>query len=308
MLAPSGLRTALPAHIPRGVHCSREGLLGLRRFGAAMRRILALENEPREARAPAIRGQGMEYAESRPYSPGDDVRRIDWRVTARTGRAHTKLFRLERCNDVYCIVDQRASMCFGTRSAYKSVVAAEVAVLAGWAAAAGGDHFGALIAGSGTGIRSGAAEGAVAALCSALAVERASANEAPLDLLAARAAHEAAAGARFVVVSDFADHGTLARIAKLLHARGALTLVWVVDPIDEQLPGPGRYPLTDGRDHLMLDTAEQNVRTAHARDLAARREQLHRCAALRGTRCLVVRTGADVFAALQQPLGSRMPG
>jgi uncharacterized protein (DUF58 family) len=206
---------------------------------------------------------------------------------------------------VCCIVDQRASMRFGTRSAYKSVVAAELAVLSGWAAAAGGDRFGALVVGPDTSVRSGAAEGAVAALCSALAEERESAQEAPLDVIAARAAEEAAVGARFIVVSDFADHQTLARVANLLHARGTLTLVWVLDPFDEQLPRPGHYPLTDGREHLALDTGSPSVRAAHARDFAARREQLHRCAALRGTRCLAVRTGADVFAALERPFASR---
>lgn len=311
MRATDGFRAAPPTHVPRGMRASREELLGLRRFGAAMRRILGLDADPHEARsAVAARTQGMEYAESRPYSPGDDVRRIDWRVTARTGRAHTKLFRLERCNDLYCVVDQRAPMRFGTRAAFKSVVAAQIAVLAGWAAAAGGDRFGALIAGASASIRTGAAEGAVAALCAALARrepgESASADEAPLDVLAARAAEEAAAGARFMVVSDFADReAVLSRAAALLRARGALILVWVLDPIEEQLPLPGRYPLTDGREHLVLDTAAAGVRAAHARDFAERRERLRRCATLRGTRCLVVRTGADLFAALARPFGPR---
>jgi uncharacterized protein (DUF58 family) len=284
-----------------------DGLLDLRRYGAAMRKALALDEEPSEGRrTPAARGQGMDYAESRLYSPGDDVRRIDWRVTARTGRAHTKIFRFERGNDLYCLVDQRSSMRFGTRAAFKSVVAAEIGALAGWAAAAGGNWFGALVAGARDArIPAGAAESAAAALCAALAQgedgEEAPAVETPLDALAARAAEEAPAGARFVVASDFADpDAALTRAANILRARGTLILVWVIDPLEERLPPAGRYPLTDGREHLVLDTAPAGVRAAHARDLAARRERLARCAAQPGTRCHAVRTGEELFSALDR--------
>jgi uncharacterized protein (DUF58 family) len=269
-----------------------------------MRRLLALEPEPREERrASAARSQGMDYAESRPYSPGDDVRRIDWRVTARTGRPYTKLFRLERGNDVYCLVDQRAPMRFGTRAAFKSVVAAELAALAGWAAAAGGDRFGARIDGArGPAIPLGAAEGSVRALCAALA-DAVPGEEAPLDALAALAALEAPRGTRFLVISDFVDpEPVLERAARSLRARGELLLAWVLDPMEERLPPPARYPLTDGREHLLLDTASAGVRAAHARDLAARRRRLAHLAAQPGTRAHALRAGEDVFAALARAL------
>jgi uncharacterized protein (DUF58 family) len=299
------VQAPLPRRVPRGVRTSRNDLLGLRHYGNAMRRILALDDERSEARsALAARSQGMEYTESRPYSPGDDVRRIDWRVTARTGRPHTKLFRLEQCNDLYCVVDQRPRMRFGTRCAFKSVAAAEIGALTGWAAAAGGDRFGALVAGvRNASIRTGAAEGAAMALCAALANDNEGneAEETPLDSLAAQAADQAPAGARLVVVSDFADaEPVFERAAKLLRSRGSLTLVWVFDPIEEQLPHPGRYPLTDGRQHLLLDTATPAVREAHGRDFAERRKRLQRWAALPGTRCHSVRTGAELFAALER--------
>ena len=303
------MRAPLPRRVPRGIRSSRDELLGLRRYGNAMRRILALDDDPREARsAVAARSPGMEYTESRPYTPGDDVRRIDWRVTARTGRAHTKLFRLEHCNDVYCLVDQRARMRFGTRSAFKSVAAAEIAALAGWAAAAGSDRFGALVAGTRQiSIRTGAAQPAAMSLCAALATADVAGEvrNTPLDALAARAAEEAGAGTRFIVVSDFADaEAVVERAAKLLRGRGTLTLVWVFDPIEERLPIPGRYPLTDGREDVVLDTAMPAVRDAHARDFAERRRRLQRCAALPGTRCHAVRTGAELFTALERAFDS----
>jgi len=287
----------LPRHVPRGVRPALDELLALRRHGAAMRRLLALDAERREGtRLRAFRNQGMDYAESRPYSAGDDVRRIDWRVTARTGRAHTKIFRPERGGDVVCLVDQRAPMRFGTRAAFKSVVAAHVAALAGWAAAAGGERFGAHIAGArARHVPLGAAEGAAAALCAALAAQQPGEEE-PLERLAARAAAEGPIGTRFVLVSDFAESGeALERAAQSLRVRGELVIVCVRDPLELRLPPPARYPLTDGREQLVLDTASAGVRAAHARALEAHRARLQRLAAHPGTRCLALCAGEDLF-------------
>lgn len=278
-----------------------------------MRKALALDEPPRPGgRARAARSQGMEYAESRPYSPGDDVRRFDWRVTARTGRAHTKVFRQEHGNDLYCLVDQRRSMHFGTRSAFKSVVAAELAALAGWAAAAGGERFGATLAcARDATVPMGSAESSVAALCAAMATQSdagAPDSDTSLDALATRALREVADGTRFLVVSDFADDElSFHRAIKLLRAHGSLILLWTIDPVEERLPPAGRYPLTDGRAHVLLDTSPVAVRAAHARDFAERRERLARLAREPGTRCLMVRTGEDLFAALARPFQRARP-
>lgn len=297
------MRTGAPRHVPRGVRPALEELVGLRRYAGEMRRLLALDAERRAGpRLSAARSQGMDYAESRPYSPGDDARRIDWKITARSGRAHTKLFELERGRDLYAIVDQRSPMRFGTRSAFKSVVAAEVAALAAWAAAEGGNRFGALLAGAAGGaIRSGPAEGAAPALCEALAAQAAG-EDAPLDALAARAAAESPLGTRFVVISDCADpESTLERAMSALRARGEVLLVWVPDPLEERLPPPARYPLTDGREHLVLDAGSAPVRAAHAREASARRARLARFAAQPGTRVRAVRPGEELFTALERP-------
>ena len=81
-----------------------------------------------------FKGRGMEFDETRLYTPGDDVRHLDWRVTARTGKAHTKLFREERERPVFLSVDYRASMFFATRGMYKSALAARLAALIAWSA------------------------------------------------------------------------------------------------------------------------------------------------------------------------------
>ena len=93
-----------------------------------------------------FRGRGMEFEEHRIYEPGDDVRAIDWRVTARTGQAHIKRFREERERPVYLVMDMAPSMFFATRGVFKSVLAAEALGLLGWAAVANRDRVGGFIA------------------------------------------------------------------------------------------------------------------------------------------------------------------
>ena len=88
-----------------------------------------------------VRGRGMDYAESRAYAAGDDVRHIDWRVTARSGELHTKLFAPERERTSAVVVDTAAAMGFGTRACYKTVAAARLAALFVWAAVAQGDRI-----------------------------------------------------------------------------------------------------------------------------------------------------------------------
>ena len=94
------------------------------------------------------RGRGLEFQEVRPYVNADDPRTIDWRVTARRGRPHTKLFREERERPVWLLVDLSPAMFFGTRKQLKSALALRAAALLAWTAAAGGDRVGAAIIGS----------------------------------------------------------------------------------------------------------------------------------------------------------------
>lgn len=91
-----------------------------------------------------MRGRGMEYAESREYVAGDDARHIDWRLTARTGRAHTKLYQAERERLTLLVADTAPTMYFGTRVRFKSVQAARAGAVAAWAAARDGDRIAAL--------------------------------------------------------------------------------------------------------------------------------------------------------------------
>lgn len=91
-----------------------------------------------------LRGRGMEYAESRGYALGDDARHIDWRLTARSGKPHTKLFQAERERLTLVVADTAPALYFGTRVRFKSVQAARAGAVAAWAAVRDGDRVAAL--------------------------------------------------------------------------------------------------------------------------------------------------------------------
>ncbi len=117
----------------------------------ALRRAVLGRRPPRrgrygmsgQAQSP-MRGRGMEYAESREYANGDDARHIDWRLTARTGRPHTKLFQAERERLTLIVADTAPMLYFGTRTRFKSVQAARAGAIAAWAAVRDGDRIGVL--------------------------------------------------------------------------------------------------------------------------------------------------------------------
>ena len=133
-----------------GVTVEVEDLIKLRSqiSGLSLKRIRHRTTRNSGTRQTRIRGRGMEYEESRAYVPGDDVRTMDWRVMARTGEAHTKIFTEEKERTVVLLVDLSSSMFFGTRYAMKSWAAAQVTAHLGWLAINAGDRLGGLVASS----------------------------------------------------------------------------------------------------------------------------------------------------------------
>jgi uncharacterized protein (DUF58 family) len=95
-----------------------------------------------------FRGTGLDFEEVREYREGDDIRNMDWLVTARTGRPHLKVFREERQRSVILCVDTGPHMSFGTRGTFKSIQAARTAALIGWAASKQHDRVGGVLFGN----------------------------------------------------------------------------------------------------------------------------------------------------------------
>ena len=92
-----------------------------------------------------LRGRGVDFDQVRAYQAGDDVRTIDWRVTARTQEPHTKLFHEERERPVFVVIEQSSRLFFGSALCLKSVLAAQAAALFGWAALNHNDRIGGLV-------------------------------------------------------------------------------------------------------------------------------------------------------------------
>ena len=143
-MARDGAHSTGPAAGSDGVRPSLPELVALRgAVGGRRNARLGRHGISGHALSP-LRGRGMEYAESRDYVAGDDARHIDWRLTARTGRAHTKLFQAERERLTMIVADTSPSLYFGTRVRFKSVQAARAGAVAAWAAMRDGDRIAAL--------------------------------------------------------------------------------------------------------------------------------------------------------------------
>jgi uncharacterized protein (DUF58 family) len=242
-----------------------------------------------------FRGRGMEYDESRVYMPGDDPRNMDWRVTARAAQPHVKLFREERERPVWLLVDNGPGMRFGTRVAFKSVIAAQAAALLAWAAADKGDRVGGLVFDETRYVerRPAARTRGLLPLLNALAefsadrpaqasprdaegpstaIREAQSVPSGLDSLSAaagRLTHLVRPGSLVFLISDFAgcgetDSAWLARLA----ARSEVVFVQVYDALEEVPPTAGRYPVTDGASQATLDTGSAALRAAWTRRFA----------------------------------------
>ena len=135
---------------PHGAYTQLDDLIRLRYDARKLRESSAVR--PRSdnvgSRQSRQRARGIDFEEVRLYQQGDDVRTIDWRVTARTSTPHTKIFRAERDKPVFVFVDQRQHMFFGSRGCCKSVQAAYLAALLAWGAYHRGDQIGGCVLGN----------------------------------------------------------------------------------------------------------------------------------------------------------------
>lgn len=206
------------------------------------------------------KGRGMEFDEVRMYQPGDDIRSIDWRVTARTGKTHTKLFREERERPVFISVDYRASMQFATRGVFKSVQAAKLAGLLAWVAERHGDRIGGQIFTDSACQELKPQNGRQAVLHFFNALVKAETKQAAISLeqVVRRLSHHVKPGSLIYIISDFRGinqsvENDLAKLAR--HCE--LVMILVYDPLESHLPAKGRYRFTDNATDIVVDTGDK---------------------------------------------------
>ncbi len=210
-----------------------------------------------------FRGRGMDYQESRIYQPGDDIRNMDWRVTARAGKPHTKLYQEERERPVVLLVDFSPSMFFGSVKALKSVVATQVAALLGWATAKKGDRVGALLVnGEHKEIPPKMGKRGALNLIRELVIfsnpEKGLASRVDshhLNEELQRLRRIARPGSLVFLISDFYSiNEETQRHLLRLRQHNDLVAIQVVDPLELSAPPAGKYSVTNGEQDGILDT------------------------------------------------------
>ena len=251
-----------------------------------------------------FKGRGMEFDEARPYQAGDDVRSIDWRVTARTGRTHTKVFREEREQPVFICVDYRLPMSFATRGVYKSVQAAKLAALLAWSAKNQGDRIGGQIF-SDQGcleLKPHHGKHAVLRYLNQLTTPGYTfKDEITLEHALSRLLHHARPGSRVYIISDFrgmneAVENHLFRLAR--HCE--VLMIQVYDALESALPAMGRYRFTDGTQTRVVDTADSARIQAYQQRFMHQQDGLREICKRMGGALLLCKTSDSPLKVLRQ--------
>ena len=209
-----------------------------------------------------FKGRGMEFDEARLYQAGDDIRRIDWRVTARSGKPHTKIFREERERPVFISVDKRAAMNFATRGVFKYVQAAKFAALLAWAAQQQGDRIGGQLFSEQQCQELKPQNGRLAVLRFLNMLVN------PQDIgdtlysfehVLARLIEHVRPGSRVYLISDFRGMNAKAEQHLMKLARHCeVVLIMIYDPLEQALPqASGRFRFTDVYRDLVIDTGDK---------------------------------------------------
>lgn len=231
-----------------------------------------------------FRGRGIDFAEVRTYEPGDDVRSIDWKVTARTQIAHTKLFQEEKERPVLILVDQSQSMFFGSRRAFKSVVAAQLASLIAWISLENGDRVGGIV-------YSDSNQREIRPRRNKHAVLRLLHEIADFNQLLSKSDHPhnenyladaimnvrrvSKHGSTIFIISDFKHLNADAQLhLRQLSRHNEIIGLHISDDMEKELPLPDLYTITNGEQRIQIDTANSKERKRYQHDYTQKLEQL----------------------------------
>lgn len=260
--------------------------------------------------ASVFRGTGLDFEEVREYQQGDDIRNMEWKVTARTNLPHMKTFREERERSVVLCVDKGPHMSFGTRGTFKSIQAARAAALLGWAASRLHDRVGGILFGDGGNgmqyFRPTKDRRALWRLLNALTNEG-SQEKRQIDCLAQalqRADRGTPTGSLIFVIADLnreiaALEQTLGRLCQ----QHTLVLVPIDDPADQEMPDMGQVTFTSPDGQMMeIDTSNAQARRQYHETWEHRRTILTLMTNRLGIPLVPVPTNEDIHQALAQGL------
>ena len=266
--------------------------------------------------ASRLRGRGLNFEEIRRYLPGDDIRTMDWKVTARTRSPHVRVYTEEKDRAVLLIVDQRINMYFGTRDKLKSVTAAQLAALGAWRAVDVGDRVGAVVFNDTelADIRPQRSQktimsilGTVVRMNHALQADaQVEPNPGMLNRALEKALQLVPHDALVVMISDFfgVDGQTERLTARMAEHNDVLGLL-VHDPIRLQ-PAKQNLTVSDGSLQMEIDFADKRVREKLARDYREEQEHITHFLNRLAAPLLMVSNEGDVVDQVRRLLG--VPG
>ncbi len=266
------------------VHTQLDELIRLQSAAATVSSYRRRTAAKQQGTAPSKHfGRGLDFAEVREYHAGDEVRMMDWNVTARTGRAHIKVFMEERERPAIFVVDQSPSMRFGTRGMFKSAMAIRLAALLAWCALTDGDRIGGVVA-MPTHVKrvkpAGQRRGllrlfqALVADAESATSQHATVSEQAFLHSLQHARAMAPSGCRLVLISDFMTiNNAIEQEVSGLLKRVELIPICVHDALEHSLPSHGILPVrsrTSAGPFSLLSTAAKDRQVHSQRALRTR--------------------------------------
>jgi len=269
--------------------------------------------------ASRLRGRGLNFEEIRRYLPGDDIRNMDWRVTARLRKPHVRVFTEERDRPCLLIVDQRRGMFFGTRRCMKSVVAAEAAALAAWRVFHAGDRVGAIVFNDKevTEISPHRSRRRVMEILQAIVAKNHALSAESTQTSNPRMINTALERAARLAKHDFlvcliaggggADEETV-RLCTRVAAHNDVITAFVYDPMEEALPPGGRLVFADGELQMEVNGGDTRLRSEFNKEFLQRLDWMRHITRQRQTPLIPLSTErgvAEQIRDLLQPRGTR---
>lgn len=267
--------------------------------------------------ASRLRGRGLNFEELRGYLPGDDIRNIDWKVTARTREPHVRVYTEERDRSVWLLIDQRRTMFFGSRVKMKAVAAAETAALSAWRVLKAGDRVGAIIFDdeqleviaphrSNQNVHH-----LLARLCEfnhaldsgpAAPTSQDMLNQA-LEKLRPLAKHDCLVA----LISD--GHGLDARSQRHITAlteHNDVLCVFIYDPMEQELTDGGRLVFSDGARQLDIDSSNRKLRRDYRASFEQRLERISSSSRKYDIPLLPIHTALPVAGQVKKLIGHKL--